>query len=135
MSERNVEALRRAVDARNRGDTAGLLAEIDPEVEWYPGLAAQLKGSAMVLRGHDGVREWVRDLDDVFTRVTLELEVVRDLGDRVIAFGEVRGRGATSGAEIEWPIAYVVEFKNARLAVVRTYLDQDQAREAAGLLE
>src|SRR4051812_24393764 len=59
MSQENVEAFKRAVDAGNRGDVeAGMLKELDPAVEWHPVLLASLEAEATVYRGHDGVREW-----------------------------------------------------------------------------
>ncbi len=44
MSQENVEALRRAFDASNRRDIERLLAEVHPDVEWHPAIAAALLG-------------------------------------------------------------------------------------------
>jgi hypothetical protein len=52
MSQEDVEALRRALDASNRRDIESFLAMLDPEVEWHPGLAALLEGEATVYRPH-----------------------------------------------------------------------------------
>jgi hypothetical protein len=61
MSRENVEAFKRAAKAGNRRDFEAMLEEFDPEVEWHPGLAALLGGETTVYRGHEGVRELVRD--------------------------------------------------------------------------
>src|SRR5215211_1632902 len=67
MSQENVEAFKRAVDAGNRGDVeAGLLQELDPEVERHPVLLTSLEAEATVYRGHDGVREWFRTMSGTF---------------------------------------------------------------------
>jgi ketosteroid isomerase-like protein len=60
---------------------------------------------------------------------------IRDLGDRTVAIGHVRARGAASEAEIEAAHATVVEFKNGKGIRIRTYLDPKEALEAAGLSE
>ena len=86
-------------------------------------------------RGHEGVREWLRDLYETLSEFQAEYPEVRDLGDRTVAIGHVRGRGRGSGAEIESPHGVVVEFKNGKAIRVRTYLDPQEALEAAGLSE
>ena len=133
MSQENVEAFKRAVEAANRRDTEALCEELDSEVEWHPAFAALLRGEATVYRGHEGVRDWLRDRDEVFADIYAEFRVIRDLGDRIVAVGRTRGHGRESGVEAESPLAYVVEFKNSKVTHVRAYLDPKEALEAAGL--
>ncbi len=52
-----------------------------------------------------------------------------------MAIGRVRARGKASEAEIESPHGTVVEFKNGKGILIRTYLDPKDALEAAGLRE
>ena len=61
MSQENVEAFKRGLEAGNRGDVDTLLDVLDPDVAWQSALHALL-GGATVFRGHDGVREMLRDL-------------------------------------------------------------------------
>jgi ketosteroid isomerase-like protein len=49
MSAENVEAVKRAIEAHNRGDIDALLEDLDPEIEWHPLLQVLLR------RGSDGV--------------------------------------------------------------------------------
>ena len=88
-----------------------------------------------VFRGHDGVREMFRDLYGAFAEFRVEYSEVRDLGDRLVAFGRWIARGEGSGAETTAPIAVVVDFKNGKAIRVGTYFDFQQALEAAGLSE
>jgi len=125
----------RGTEAGNRGDWDAILEDLDPEVEWYPALLTSLEGGAPVYRGRDAVREWFRSVDEVFTEVRTEYSEIRDLGDRVLAIGQIRSRGEASGAETESPIAYIVEYKNAKATRVRSYLEPKKALEAAGLSE
>ena len=99
MSQPNVEAFKRAIEAFDCRDIAALLGELDPEVEWHPAMARLLGGDATVYRGHGGVRQWFRDMDETFAQINFEFSEIRDLGDRVLAIGRMRARGRESGAE------------------------------------
>ena len=132
MSQENVEAFKRGLGAGNRGDIETLLEELDPEVEWHSALHALMGGEQTVFRGHDGVREMLRDLYEVFGEIHIEISETRDLGDRLVAIGQTRNRGKGSGAETETPLALVTEFKNGKAISVRGYLDPEQALAALG---
>jgi uncharacterized protein len=126
---------KRAIEAFKRRDIEAVLERLDPEVEWHPGIAAQVGGEVTVYRGHDGYRDLIRDLDEAFAEWDAEFSEIRDLGDRVLAIGRIRTRGRTSGAETESPICFLAKVKNGKAIRVRTYLDLDSALEAAGLRE
>ena len=136
MSEENVEAVWRAIDAMNRGDAEALLRELDPEVEWHMALQELVGGVAGVYHGHDGVREYLRDMDEAFAEVVLDYKEVRDLGDQVLAIGSFRTRGRHSGASMESSVAALIDVDADNKATrVLTYLDPKQALQAAGLSE
>jgi ketosteroid isomerase-like protein len=135
MSRENVEAFKQAVDAINRRDVEALLEKVDRDVEWHPGLGALLGGEATVHRGHDGVRELLRDLYEAFAEFDVKVSEIRDLDDRIVAIGRIRGRGTESGADTDSPSAYLVQFKDSKAILVRTYLDPKEALEAVGLSE
>jgi ketosteroid isomerase-like protein len=135
MSQQNVDVVRRVSDAYNRRDVEAMLNELHPEIEWQPWLQVQLGGGATVYRGHQGVREGIRDGEDAFSDVQADLSEVRDLGERAVAIGHLRGRGKESGALTESELAWIVEFKSGKVIRVREYLDPKEALEAAGLSE
>ena len=135
MQQANVEVFKRAFDAVNRRDAEALLSELDPEVEWHGAILMAMGGNRTVYRGHEGVREWLRDLYETLSEFHADYPDIRDLGDRTVALGVVRGRGTASEAEIQSPHGTVVEFKNGKAIRVRTYLDPKEALEAAGLPE
>ena len=135
MSQENVEAFKRGLEAGNRGDVETLLEGLDPEVEWHSALHALLGGEQTVFRGHDGVREMLRDLNEAFGEIQIEISEIRDLGDGLIAIGRTRTRGKASGAETETPLALVTKVKNGRTISIRAYLDPKKDLEAAGLPE
>ena len=92
-------------------------------------------GGDAVYRGHDGVRAFLSEVWDVLGDTSFEFPDIRDVGDQVVALGRFSGRGEASGVATETPFAYVVEFKHGKVARVRSYLDRNDALEAAGLRE
>ena len=136
MSQENVEAFKRGVDAFNRRDLEAFLAELDTEVELHAALFVMLGRESTVYRGHEGAGKYLRDLDEAFAEFQIdEVSEIRDLGERVVAIGHLRGRGKASGAKVESPIGYVVEFKNGKGVRMDDYFDPIKALEPAGLSE
>ena len=135
MSQEDVEAFERGLDAANRRDVEALLEWADPAVEWHPALPVLLEGESMVYRGHEGVRTLFRDIYEAFAEFHVEISEIRDLDDRIVAIGSMRARGRESGAETEATLAYLVQLKNGKAIQIRSYLDPKQALEAAGLSE
>lgn len=132
MSQENVEVVKGLYRAFNRRDMAGLLALLDPDVEWVPVLAV-LEGR--VYRGHDDVRRWVADLDSDWEFFEVSYEEMRDLDDRVLVFGHWRARGRTSGGESEQPGTWLYELKDGKVVRLQTFTNRDEALEAVGLSE
>ena len=99
MSQDNVEAFKRGLEAGNRGDIDGLLDELHPEIEWHSALHALMGGQQTVFRGHAGVRKMLGDLQETFAEVHIEMSEFRDLGDGLVAIGHTRNRGKASGVE------------------------------------
>ena len=135
MSQADVDAFRRGLDAGNRGDVDRLLQELDPAVEWHSALHALMGGEQTVFRGHDGVREMLADLNETFGEIQIEISEIRDLGDGLVAIGRNRARGTASGVETETPLALVTEIRNGKTISVRGYLDPAEALAAVGLDE
>jgi ketosteroid isomerase-like protein len=81
MSQANVEAFERGLEAGNRGDVDTLLEVLDTEAAWHSALHALLGGEATLYRGHDGIREMLRDLYDAFDEIRIEVSEIRDMGD------------------------------------------------------
>ena len=135
MSQENVAIVRRVSDAYNRRDVGAMLDELHPEIEWYPWLQVQLGGGATLYRGHQGVRDGIRDGEEAFAEIQAEQSEIRDLGERVIAIGHLRARGKESGAITESALAWIVEFNSGKVIRVREYLDPQEALDAVGLSE
>jgi hypothetical protein len=46
---------------------------------------------------------------------------LRDLGERIVFFGELCGRGRASGLEVQVPLAWVREIHEGKLALRHSY--------------
>jgi ketosteroid isomerase-like protein len=135
MSQENVEAFNRAIDATNSGDVEAVLKAVHPAVEWHAFMEELLGGEGRVYSGHAGVREFFRDFSDHFDELHWEYPDIRDLGDRVLAIGTFRARGRASGAEVETPIGVLTDFENGIATRVWSTGDPGEVLEAAGLSE
>jgi ketosteroid isomerase-like protein len=135
MSEENVDVFRRAVEAYEHHDDDALVELFDAEAELHPVLLVRFEGKAAVYRGHEGIREWLRDTEEAFAERSVEIFKLRDLGTRLVAHGSTRFVGRKSGAATESALAWVVDFKDGRIFRMRSYLDPKEALAAAGLPE
>jgi len=133
MSEENVEVFKRAVEAANRSDKDAFVALLHPEVEWHTVLP--MVGGDAVYRGIEGVRGLLDELWEVLARTEFEFPDIRDLGDHLIAIGHIRVTGGASGAAIDSPFAFVIEFRGSRPYLIRSFIEPNQALEAVGLEE
>jgi ketosteroid isomerase-like protein len=125
MSQENVELHRRAGVAYNTGDLEAFIAYLDPGVEFHSAFAA-LRGG--VYRGHDGVREYFRDLEDAWgDEIRGEVEAFFDLGEQTLAFYVLYGRGRRSGAEVAMPLAHVIRWRDGLVVYFKVYAHREEA--------
>jgi ketosteroid isomerase-like protein len=133
MSEANVEIVKRAMDAFNRGDV-DLIADLTtPDFEWFPALPGNVEGGGY--RGREGIETYLREIRDTWEELRIFGAEFRDLGDRVLVLGRAEGRGRGSGVPVDTSHGFVVELSGDKMSRVRTYLDHDDALRAAGLAE
>jgi ketosteroid isomerase-like protein len=92
-----------------------------------------LGGQATVYRGHDGIREMLRDLDEILDERQLGFSEIHDVGECVVAVGRLTIRGRGSGLRTESPFGWVSEFSTGKATRIRTYLNPDEALEIVGL--
>ncbi len=90
-------AFKRGLEAGNRVDVETLLGVLDPRRLGTRPSHALLGGETTVYRGHDGVREMLRDLYEAFDGIHIEISEIRDLGDRLGAIGRTHARGEARG--------------------------------------
>lgn len=118
------------VEAFNSRDMDGILRDCDPSVEFHEVLAASVGGGDY--GGHDGVRRWHRDLEEVWgDEIRVEVEAFFDLGERTLAFIVVHARGEQSGVEVALPLAHAWTWRDGLIVVGKQYADRDWATSAS----
>src|SRR5205823_3000200 len=75
-----------------------------------------------VCPGHDGMRSWHRDFEDVWgDEIRLEPEVLFDLGEHTLALYVLHGRGRGSGVEVAMPSALVARWRDGLMVHAKAY--------------
>jgi|SRR5215210_4194830 len=134
MSEENVQTVLEWVAAINAADSARLIELADPEVDYLPYLAA-LAGEAGAYRGHPGLRQYVQDLVEAWSSYEVEIYELEDLGDHVLMQGRLRGKGRSSGLDVDAEMAWLHTFRagtgEGRYLRLRFFESRAEAVEAA----
>jgi ketosteroid isomerase-like protein len=133
VSGDNIERHRRLVEAFNARDIDAFLAYCDPQIEFHSTFAAI--GGA-VYHGHDGMRRWHRDLEDVWgDDFRAEPEAFFDIGEHTVAVDVLHGRGRQSGAEVALPAAQVARWRDGLIVWHKAYAHKEDAFRDLGVSE
>ena len=127
----NVELVRRAYEAFDRGDMDAVVADMHPDIEWhqaqglphggtYYGLAVVQQAIFAPL----GERWW----DDF----RADREEFLDAGEQVIVLGRYTGRAKETGRRLDVPYAHVWTFRGGKAIRFRQFLDTAGWRAALG---
>ncbi len=128
MSQETVDAFRRGTHAINRGDL-DIEELIHPEVVFEP-LRSRTEGAFV---GHEGMRRFIADTEEMFEVFQADYTEVRDLGERVLAIGTIRMRAKMSGVETDVHTAVIAEFRDGLVWRFQDYGDARSAKRAAGV--
>ncbi len=133
MSQENVELVRKWVAAVNGNDLAMMLALADPELD-YMSYNAIVAGHDGAYRGHDGVKDFSRDLKETWSWFRIEVDEFRDLGVNVLMVGRLRAQGRSSGLDVTRDMAWIHAFRQGtgpgRYVRLRFYPTAADALEA-----
>jgi ketosteroid isomerase-like protein len=132
MSQENVEIVRQAVDAFNRRDLDAFRALLAPDTEIVP-LRAEMEDT--VFRGPNAAEEFFTAADQTWEMMRVEVEEIRDCGDRLLALGSFQARGRASGAEVTMKPGWVVRFREGTITSFHSFVHREEALVAAGLHE
>ncbi len=129
MSEENVEIVRAALDAYNRGDFEAMLKHASPDLEfdWSRSISPQ--------RGVYSLDQFPDfTLAGMFESVRTEPDELIDAGEHVITplIGYFRSR---DGLEVTARFTYLWTFRDGACVRVTIFQTRNEAHEAAGLSE
>jgi uncharacterized protein len=134
MSKQDVEIVRNAFAAVERGDMESVLRLCDEDIVITQ--PPELPGVSPEQHGHQGVLEafsiWPEQWDDYRIEI---LRLADAPGGKVFVTVRTRGRGKQSGVEVEMDFSFVFTICDARISEWRLFVQEDQALEVAGLSE
>lgn len=132
LAEQNVELIRAAFDAYERGDIDAVLALCAEDIVITQAPEVAATGVAPQQHGHDGVLEafgiWPNQWDD------FEIEIQRIVahpGDHVVVDTLQRGRGRQSGVDVEAEFFFTFAVRDGRIAEWQIFVDEGDALAAA----
>jgi ketosteroid isomerase-like protein len=132
MSGQNVEIVRSAIDALNRGDIDAAMRLGDPEIEvdW-----SRSRGlTPGIHRGQEAARAFWSNLYGTFESITVVPEEFIEHGQHVLVPNRTRFRGR-EGIEVDTRSTIVVTLRNARVLRWVLFQDREEALEALGLVQ
>jgi ketosteroid isomerase-like protein len=133
MSEQNVDILRRAVEAFDRGADEEWIAAWQTDAELYDFI--ELPDVPRPYRGREGVRRWGANVRSVLGDFHMTPQAFTPAGDAILMDLDVRGVGEQSGVPVAMNIYILAWIRDGKIARTRAFLDREQALEAAGLSE
>ena len=130
MGQLETEVVREFYAALNRGDVAAMLKILDPQIERVepPGFPA-----SGTFRGIEAVQEHFTKARATWAEGACEPQRFAVAGDKVIAFIQVRVRLKHEKEWREGRVTDVFTFRNGKATQFRTFTDEKQALEFAGI--
>ena len=87
----------------------------------------------MLYVGAAGIREYFRDMAEIWESIEFVPEEIRDLGDRLLVIFRQRARGRGSGVDVENRAACTYRLRDGVLIELRSYPEVAEAAAAAGV--
>jgi ketosteroid isomerase-like protein len=110
MADENVEKVKSAYEAFDRGDIEAVLEALDDDIEWN--VPAVLPHGAQA-KGRDEVGEFFQDLAEKWSEFQVEASDFVSSGSRICVIGEARGKVEGVGASYGFVHAWTVDDEGA----------------------
>lgn len=131
MPPNNVDIVREAYDAVNRGDLDMAVSCIAPDMEYVA--SGAVPGATGVFMGPEGVKEFIAGLYEEFDEPRADVSELLDAGDQVLVSATARGRGKLSGVETTWDTWQLWTVRDGKLMRGQGFTSREEALAAAGL--
>jgi ketosteroid isomerase-like protein len=133
VSGDNICTARKVLAAVSKRDLSDLLELTDPQIEWRSFFAALTEGGEY--RGHDGMRQYLADLDEAFELLRPDPGDLLGVGEIVVGVGRIHWRGKGSGIETDSLVGWIFRFRKGRVVYFRAFNDPEKSLEAVGRAE
>jgi uncharacterized protein len=130
MSQENVELVRQIYASWRPGSSPAASNLLGPEIEWVNPSYALEPGTRT---GIEAFASITGELDEAVSDFRMDVERLIDAGDRVVVIATMRGRGSSSGVEIERRHGSVWTIRDRKAVRFQWFYEPDEAFEAAGL--
>jgi ketosteroid isomerase-like protein len=127
MGSPEIELVMQLLHAFNRGDRDAFVALHHDDAEIVP-LRAAVEDT--VYRPPDAAEAFWDAADELWERMWVDLEAVREVGGRMLGLGTFHATARTSGVPVSEPVAFVFVVRDGKVAYSHIYSDRDQARTA-----
>jgi ketosteroid isomerase-like protein len=124
------ELLAQSRDAFNAHDPEAWIEAWNPDCEWHPYLTAREEGDPGY-HGHNGIRAWFEDVEEMFSEIRVDLSRFREIGSRLLVLGEMEARSRATGEAVSSEVAWVVESRGERLQRGWSYGSHAEGERAA----
>ena len=121
------ERLRRAYEGFGRRDIDAVLSVMDPDIEWD---ATDALAHTGVYEGHAGVTEYIDSLSGAWEEFHLNPEQFSEsgAGAHVMVLGNVQGKLASNGQDVEARFAHVLALDDEGMVTrLKVCLDREAA--------
>jgi len=134
MSEQNRQIVQSAYAAFGRGDIPGVLATLDPNIEWeaVTGADPAVVPTAGVRRGVDAVGGFFKTLGDTMVFEQFEPREFIAEGEQVACIGYYKARVKKTGGMMATSWIMVFTLRNGRIVRFREWSDSAQINRAFG---
>ena len=130
MSEENMEIVRAAVEAANRGDWDAAFKDAAPSFEWDNSRAMNVDSPGILTVGE--ARQFFKQALGLWESAWIEINELIPTGDQVVVPHTIHFRGR-DGIETQARSTWVFTIRNGKMERVCLYQDTDEALEAVGL--
>ena len=122
QSDKNIESAKAGYAAFQKGDIAGVLAQLDENVEWVTPETVGMPGSG-VKRGHAGVLEFFQAVGECWDFEVFEPREFISSGDLLAVQGYYRAKARKTGmvGESQWVMVW--RFRNGKCVHFQEYTD------------
>ena len=130
MSQADIDTLRYAYEAINRGNWDSAFRAAHPDFELK---APDRMMRAGTYRGSVAARQFFEDLLEAFEEVVVQPEKFFESGERIVVFVSLRSRPSGSSAVIEIQIGHIWTMRAGKVVQLEIFPEREEALEAVGL--